>query len=145
MCERSQGATVCRTLATKKSQENKKSNAFKGGQIMLFKFGTVFHARFKFFSALVLMLSFVLFGGGIYAQEATTGKQHAIKMVAEEIEGGYLAYRMMQHEIVDETGTTDVTAKYSETVTIPGPTIFITEGDVVDIELFHAIDPGSPG
>lgn len=91
----------------------------------------------------VLALFFIYFSSS-YAQENTQGRQHVIKMVAEELAGGYLAYRMMQHEIADESGTTDVTARYSEAATMPGPTIVITEGDVVDIELFHAINPESP-
>ncbi len=99
--------------------------------------GTLVHA------SIVLTLFFMCISSG-YAQESTQGKQHMIKMVAEELEGGYLAYRMMQHEITDSSGTTDVTSRYSQAATMPGPTIVITEGDIVDIELFHAINPESP-
>lgn len=90
----------------------------------------------------------VLFFAGIsssYAQINTAGKQHKIQMSAEELDGGYLAYKMIKHEITDGSGTTDVTSRYSLDATIPGPTIVISEGDVVDIELFHEINPmGDP-
>lgn len=92
------------------------------------------HAIFFLFFSLFLLC------GGAYVHAAN----HTIKMVAEELNGSYLAYRMVLHEISDESGATDVTARYSETATMPGPTIVVTEGDVVNIELFHAIDPESP-
>ena len=82
--------------------------------------GTLMHVSIVAWHYLFMCIS------SSYAQENTQGKQHMIKMVAEELEGGYLAYRMMQHEITDSSGTADVTSRYSESATMPGPTIVIT-------------------
>ena len=91
---------------------------------------------FKSFSTFVSMLALLLFSGSIYAQDT-----HDIKMLAEKLPGGYLAYKMMQYEITNHLGgTTDVTSRFSTGATMPGPTIVATEEDVIYIELMHAID-----
>jgi hypothetical protein len=93
------------------------------------------YSSFKEFSAFVSILSFLLFSGSIYAHNT-----HDIKMVAERLPGGYLAYKMMQYEITDHLAvTTDITSRYSTDATMPGPTIVATEEDVINIELFYAI------
>lgn len=96
-------------------------------------------------TALVLTLSFFLLGAnGAFA------KTHLIDLWAERIESGeaggnpLFAYRMIQHEIVEEDESrTDVTWRYVQEPTIPGPTIVIDEGDKVFLTLSHAFDPGN--
>ena len=99
------------------------------------------YSPFKSFSTFVSMLVFLLFSGSIYANDT-----HDIKMLAERLPGGYLAYKMMQYEITDHLGTTtDVTSRYSAVATMPGPTIVLTEEDIVNIELMYAISaPANP-
>lgn len=81
----------------------------------------------------------------VWGSHALAGNFHRIEMVAEELEGGYYAYRMMHHEITDQNGSTaNITSRYSDIATIPGPTIIMTEGDEVEIELMHRFDPDNP-
>jgi len=68
---------------------------------------------------------------------------HSIHLTAEETRNdGFgnklMAYKMLSH-IVDGV---DITDRYSTEATIPGPTIVLTEGDVVKITLENAI-PGA--
>ncbi|SDY93156.1 Multicopper oxidase [Nitrosomonas sp. Nm33] len=70
------------------------------------------------------------------------GNLHRIGMFAEEMAGGYFAYRMMHYEIIGQDGSaSNITSRYSNAATIPGPTIIITEGDEVEIELMYQINP----
>lgn len=97
-------------------------------------------ARSGFAGILSCSLLF-LFGGSVQAQEL-----HKIEFAAEKIEGGYFAYRMRQHLVSDLSGgnAVDVTSRYPDGPTIPGPTIVIKEGDEVDLTLYHQFDPASP-
>lgn len=63
------------------------------------------------------------------------GSKHHIEMVAEEIEDGLLAYRMVSHRI----DSVDITSRYSPQPTIPGPTIVLTEGDTVRLTIRNAV------
>jgi len=91
---------------------------------------------------LILLLAVTLL---FWASNVLAGNSHRISMVAEELEGGYYAYRMMHHEITDQTGSTiNITSRYSDAATIPGPTIIMTEGDEIEIELMHRFDPENP-
>lgn len=67
------------------------------------------------------------------------GNLHRIDMYAEELPGGFFAYRMMRYEIIDSQGqSTDITNRYvTDRATIPGPTIVIDEGDEVITELMY--------
>ncbi|SDW94856.1 multicopper oxidase domain-containing protein [Nitrosomonas communis] len=88
-------------------------------------------------SIVLFAISLLFFGGNVLA-----GNTHRIGMFAEEITGGYFAYRMMRHEITDQDGnSTDITTRYSDKATIPGPTLIISEGDEVEIELMYQIVP----
>ena len=49
-----------------------------------------------------------------------------------------LAYKMVEHKV----DGADITDHYSAEATIPGPTLFLTEGDVVKISILNAI-PGN--
>jgi len=98
--------------------------------------------RLKTGLAAVLSLTMpFLFAGNIHAQEL-----HKIELTAEKIEGGYFAYSMRQHTISSLNGgnAIDVTSRYPEGPTIPGPTIVIKEGDEVEITLYHQFDPETP-
>lgn len=86
---------------------------------------------------MLLTLSLLFGGSGVIA-----GNLHRIGMFAEELEGGYYAYRMMNYEIISQDGSaSNITTRYSTAATIPGPTIIVTEGDEVEIELMYQIDP----
>ena len=78
--------------------------------------------------------------GNVQAQEL-----HRIELGAERIAGGYFAYSMQQHTVSSLNGgeAVDVTSRYPEGPTIPGPTIVIREGDEVELTLFHQFDPES--
>ena len=88
-------------------------------------------------------LVFMVLSGDIYAHEI-----HTIQMEAKRLPGGFLAYRMMSHCIKEHGSPNDcdedVTGRYSTEATMPGPTIVITEEDVVHIDLFHMIDVANP-
>ena len=97
------------------------------------------HSLFKKFSVSITALAILIFSGSIYAHEI-----HTRKMEAKNLPGGYLAYRMISHCILEHGSSDpceDVTAERYDTseATMPGPTIVITEEDEVDIELFHVI------
>ena len=73
----------------------------------------------------------------------SSAANHIIRLTAEETRNdGFgnklMAYKMLSH-IVDGA---DITGRYSPDATIPGPTIVLTEGDVVHITLENAI-PGA--
>ena len=71
--------------------------------------------------------------------------EHVIEMTAKDIsDDGFgnklLAYQMLSHKI----DGLDVTDRYSNAPTIPGPIIELTEGDKVKLTLLNAIDPAYP-
>ncbi len=96
--------------------------------------------KFGFAGVLSCVLLFLL-GSHVQAQEL-----HKIEFAAEKIEGGYFAYRMRQHLVSDLNGgnAVDITSRYPDEPTIPGPTIVIKEGDEVELTLFHQFDPETP-
>ena len=95
---------------------------------------------------LLILTFFLLFGKNTFAQSA--GKLHQIELWAEKIpagvEGGNdrFAYRMASHVIQRKGAKEDVTSRYVDEPTIPGPTIVINEGDEVALTLRHVFDPG---
>lgn len=96
-------------------------------------------------SSCIFALFFCFISVNSYAQEVTSGKLHTIELVAEKFDGGYFAYGMRQYTVSDMDGgnATDITSRYPNTPTIPGPTIVITEGDEVSLKLIHAFDTNS--
>jgi hypothetical protein len=70
---------------------------------------------------------------------------HEIKMAAVELPDGHTAYKMLEYKIIDEENniTQDITSKYSELATIPGPTIIMTEGDIAKLTLVNEIGRGT--
>jgi manganese oxidase len=88
-------------------------------------------------SVSVFALSFLLFGHGIAAE-------HAIILTAEAtsyddgLGNKLLAYKMVEHKV----DGVDITSRYSNEATIPGPTIFLTEGDIAHLTIENNI-PGA--
>lgn len=71
--------------------------------------------------------------------------EHVIEMTAEEMEAyddglgnKLLGYRMLSHTVDGN----DITGRYSPYATIPGPTLFLTEGDTVKLTIRNAISDG---
>lgn len=79
------------------------------------------------------------------AAEAAPSKTHEITLVAEELDNGLLAYRMESHTVDDGSGEEDITDRYSDDASIPGPTIVIDEGDEVDLTVENGIGSGIVG
>ncbi len=101
----------------------------------------------RLLSVVMLTLAFFLLGAnGAFADDS--GKTHLIELWAERIMPGYeggndlFAYRMKKHLIQEDGSETDVTWRYPDEPTIPGPTIVIDEGDQVELTLRHKFDPG---
>lgn len=71
---------------------------------------------------------------------APSGKTHRITLRAAALPSGQLGYQMVSHKIQSPDGQTeDVTNRYSDKPTIPGPAIVMTEGDVAEITLENGI------
>ena len=79
--------------------------------------------------------------------EADAPKIHTIELVAEQLhtlahEGPLVAYKMKSHliEMNDDQNNPeiiDITSNYETNATIPGPTIVVDEGDLVNITLYN--------
>jgi len=68
---------------------------------------------------------------------------HEIMMAAVELPDGHTAYKMLEYKMIDnENRTTDITSRYSELPTIPGPTLVMTEGDIARLTLVNEIGRG---
>lgn len=98
---------------------------------------------------IVLITLFLLMMACVQVQAAgtATGELHKIELVAEKLGGGYFAYRMKQHLVsgMDGSNEQNITSRYPDFATIPGPTIVINEGDEVDLTLIHQFNPDAPG
>ena len=71
-------------------------------------------------------------------------KLHEIKMAAVELPDGHTAYKMLEYKIIDEQNQTkDITSRYSDLPTIPGPTLIMTEGDKAKLTLVNDIGRGA--
>jgi FtsP/CotA-like multicopper oxidase with cupredoxin domain len=71
-------------------------------------------------------------------------KLHEIKMAAVELPDGHTAYKMLEYKIIDkENQTKDITSRYSDLPTIPGPTLIMTEGDKAKLTLVNEIGRGT--
>ena len=72
-------------------------------------------------------------------------KTHEIVVGTEELPQGQVAYKMINYVQRDNNNqTVDVTTRYNNQPTIPGPTIVVTEGDRVKITLVNEMGWGSP-
>jgi FtsP/CotA-like multicopper oxidase with cupredoxin domain len=74
--------------------------------------------------------------------EAVASKTHEITLVAEALDNDLLAYRMDSHVVDDGSDTEDITNRYSDEASIPGPTIMIDEGDEVSLTIENDIGTG---
>ena len=71
-------------------------------------------------------------------------KLHEIKMAAVELPDGHTAYKMLDYKIIDQKNQTkDITSRYSDLPTIPGPTLIMTEGDKAKLTLVNDIGRGA--
>ena len=69
---------------------------------------------------------------------------HEIKMAAVELPDGHTAYKMLEYKIIDKQNQTkDITSRYSDLPTIPGPTLVMTEGDKAKLTLVNEIGRGA--
>lgn len=90
-----------------------------------------------------LVASCLVFAASFLFTAQSIAATHTIRLTAEETQDdGFgnklMAYKMLSH-MVDGA---DITGRYSPNATIPGPTIVLTEGDVVHITLENGI-PGA--
>ena len=65
------------------------------------------------------------------------GKVNEVTIKAEKLPNGQYAYRMLKHILYDGESAEDLTKRYSKIPTIPGPTIEMTQHDVL---ILHSID-----
>ncbi len=71
---------------------------------------------------------------------AETGSVHSITLKAVALDSGQLAYQMVKHKIKSPSGKVeDITKRYSQEASIPGPAIVMTEGDKAEVTLEHGI------
>lgn len=76
--------------------------------------------------------------GAAWAEEPVN--THRIVLRAVNLPSGQYAYQMVSHKILNKSGeSSDVTARYSDKPSIPGPAIVITEGDVAEVTLEQGI------
>jgi FtsP/CotA-like multicopper oxidase with cupredoxin domain len=71
-------------------------------------------------------------------------KIHEIKMAGVLLPDGHQAYKMLEYKIIDKqnNNTQDITSRYTNLPTIPGPTLVMTEGDEAKLTLFNEIGYG---
>ena len=71
-------------------------------------------------------------------------KIHEIKMAGVLLPDGHQAYKMLEYKIIDiqNNNTEDITSRYTNLPTIPGPTLVMTEGDEARLTLFNEIGHG---
>jgi FtsP/CotA-like multicopper oxidase with cupredoxin domain len=87
----------------------------------------------------------------IVSQNKTAAQQlfpssviHEIKMAAVELPDEHTAFKMLEYKTIDKQNhTTDITSRYSDQPTIPGPTIVLTEGDIARLTLVNEIGRGA--
>ena len=65
------------------------------------------------------------------------GKVNEVTIKAEKLPNGQYAYRMLKHVLHDGESVEDLTKRYSKIATIPGPSIEMTQHDVL---ILHSID-----
>ena len=71
-------------------------------------------------------------------------KIHEIKMAGVLLPDGHQAYKMLEYKIIDKqnNNTQDITSRYSNLPTIPGPTLVMTEGDQARLTLVNEMGRG---
>jgi manganese oxidase len=75
--------------------------------------------------------------------ENDSPKIHEIKMAGVLLPDNHQAYKMLEYKIIDkQNNTQDITSRYSNLPTIPGPSLVMTEGDQAKLTLFNEIGRG---
>ncbi len=76
--------------------------------------------------------------------ENESPKIHEIKLAGVLLPDGHQAYKMLEYKVIDKqnNNTEDITSRYSNLPTIPGPTLVMTEGDQARITLVNEIGHG---
>ncbi len=76
------------------------------------------------------LMASVLFVSILLISHIALAASHNITLSAEVLPNGQFGYKMISH-----TSSEGSTPNYSAEAVIPGPTIFVTQGDKVSIEL----------
>jgi hypothetical protein len=73
-------------------------------------------------------------------------KSHEIEIGVTELSGDRIVYKMNNYLVRDvvNNNTVDITSKYEDKPTIPGPTIVVNEGDKIKITLVNEMGWGYP-
>jgi len=66
-----------------------------------------------------------------YNDNGIDSKKHQVTVKIERLQNGQYAYKMVKHIVIDKNGPTDLTDRYSDIATIPGPSIEINKGDTL--------------
>ena len=76
--------------------------------------------------------------------ENNSPKIHEIKMAGVLLPDRHQAYKMLEYKIINKqnNNTEDITSRYSNLPTIPGPTLVMTEGDQARLTLVNEIGRG---
>ncbi|CAL1241181.1 multicopper oxidase domain-containing protein [Candidatus Methylocalor cossyra] len=92
-----------------------------------------------------IALLWLVLATGAYAEAVSpSGDLHQITLRAVSLPSGQLAYQMVRHQIRSPDGaTSDVTSRYAQGPTIPGPTLVMREGDRAEVTLEHGISGSS--
>jgi len=85
-------------------------------------------------------------GSFVQTAAATSGKTHDITMSAERLSNGLLAYKMVSYQVTDSNNNVaNIANKYPSIATIPGPTIVLNEGDIVNLTVQNHLGSGIVG
>ncbi|PSJ16072.1 copper oxidase [Nitrosomonas supralitoralis] len=81
------------------------------------------------------MIIFMLFAAMLLFSNLALAATHTISLSAEKLPNGQFGYKMINH-----ASSEGDTPTYPDTAVIPGPTLFVKQGDVVNVELINNID-----
>jgi FtsP/CotA-like multicopper oxidase with cupredoxin domain len=99
----------------------------------MFRLGSSLFLAFLCFAATAAMAQS---SGNTFVPSAT----HLITLKASTLPSGQLAYEMVSHKVRSPDGQErDVTSRYAQGPTIPGPTLVMKEGENAEVTLEHNI------
>ncbi len=78
------------------------------------------------------MAAMMLFAALIVVSNGVLAATHTVNMSAEILPNGQLGYKMISH-----TSSEGATPEYPEEAVIPGPTLFVKQGDIINVELVN--------
>jgi hypothetical protein len=76
-------------------------------------------------------------GSDLKPTPSQSGKVNEVTIKAEKLPNGQYAYQMLKHMLYDGESAQDLTKRYSQIPTIPGPSIEMTQYDLL---ILHSID-----